>query len=186
MRKVILVFSLLVLIALVSGCVGKQTESSNCIKSGGQWKGFSDSCADTCEFVRGVNVGCKEVITQSCDCGPDKCWNGEECKDISIDMPSYSDLEKYTECINNLKKNPSYQSPKVQGGLLISFHENITDEQISQFVNSFKLKTKQRRLGSNHLRIDVPSGYEYYWVCKLTEEREFVQNVYFDVGVTTQ
>lgn len=82
MREEFLILSVLglIVIIVISGCEGKQTDRFKCTKDGGRWKGFPDSCADTCAFIRGSDVGCKEVITPSCDCGPDKCWNGEGCE----------------------------------------------------------------------------------------------------------
>ncbi len=48
-----------------------------CEKMGGEWKLFSDSCVDSCDS----SLGCKEVETEGCDCGVDKCWNGEKCEE---------------------------------------------------------------------------------------------------------
>lgn len=58
--------------------------SALCQSAGGIYKTFPTTCADSCEFVRkvkkGLNVFCGEAMTDSCDCGPDKCWNGISCE----------------------------------------------------------------------------------------------------------
>jgi len=51
-----------------------------CKLSGGAMKTFPNTCADTCAAVKeGPNVVCGEMLTRSCDCGPDTCWAGSEC-----------------------------------------------------------------------------------------------------------
>ena len=56
-------------------------EVALCKLAGGVYRRFPTTCADTCEFVRkGLAVFCGEVMTDSCDCGPDKCWNGTFCE----------------------------------------------------------------------------------------------------------
>ena len=51
-----------------------------CKLSGGFMKTFPDTCADKCAAVKEApNVACGEMLTRSCDCGPDKCWAGSEC-----------------------------------------------------------------------------------------------------------
>jgi len=56
-------------------------EVSLCKLAGGVYRTFPTTCADSCEFVRkGLAVFCGEAMTDSCDCGPDKCWNGTFCE----------------------------------------------------------------------------------------------------------
>ena len=97
----------------------------------------------------------------------------------------YEDYLEFEDCINKLKRDPHYETPKTPGSLLISFHENITDKQISEFIDIYKLETKPRNPRSKHLRIVVPLGHEYYWICKLTHEIELVMDIFFDVEVKT-
>jgi len=55
--------------------------SAACNASGGTMRGFGDGCADSCELARSNgNMACTDVLTTGCDCGPDKCWNGESCE----------------------------------------------------------------------------------------------------------
>jgi hypothetical protein len=56
-------------------------EKDYCENSGGTWKEFNNGCADTCDYVRSPeSISCIQAITSSCDCGPDMCWNGQECE----------------------------------------------------------------------------------------------------------
>jgi hypothetical protein len=50
-----------------------------CINSGGNWRIYTDSCADNCYLLNNPNQNCLIVMTNACDCGLDKCWNGEKC-----------------------------------------------------------------------------------------------------------
>ena len=52
-----------------------------CEASGGTIKQFGDGCADSCDLARNKgNMACPTVLTTSCDCGSDKCWNGISCE----------------------------------------------------------------------------------------------------------
>ena len=55
-----------------------------CAQTGGTWREFPDSCADTCPSNQ-PRV-CLTVITSSCDCGSKACWSGTAC----IPNPPYS------------------------------------------------------------------------------------------------
>lgn len=55
--------------------------TSFCESAGGVYKTFPTTCADSCEFARkGYDIFCGEALTDSCDCGPDRCWNGIFCE----------------------------------------------------------------------------------------------------------
>lgn len=75
MKKIHLLFAIAIIVILfASGCTLPTEERLNCQKSGGQWIGFSNSGADKCRQIGGA-----DVITHSCDCGPDNCWDGKNC-----------------------------------------------------------------------------------------------------------
>lgn len=46
-----------------------------CELQGGEWREFPDACADLC----GEHEVCAQVLTMSCDCGPERCWDGLAC-----------------------------------------------------------------------------------------------------------
>jgi len=55
-----------------------ETGTKSCLDSGGYWKEFSTSgefCQDQCN--KPDSVDCINTPSWSCDCGPDKCWDGE-------------------------------------------------------------------------------------------------------------
>ena len=58
------------------------TDETRCRMSGGEWKEFASSCADTCSFARNQTQLCAQVLTMSCECGPERCWNGTYCTDV--------------------------------------------------------------------------------------------------------
>lgn len=52
-----------------------------CIGVGGSWSYFPNTCVDSCDKARSKEpVLCGQAFTWGCDCGPDKCWNGETCE----------------------------------------------------------------------------------------------------------
>ncbi len=54
-----------------------------CENAGGMIKEFPNSCGDSCEVNRYPEViSCAAVITDACDCGAGKCWNGNSCENI--------------------------------------------------------------------------------------------------------
>ena len=56
-------------------------ERENCEALGGTWKEFPNGCVDSCEKARNPSgVFCTQAFTFGCDCGIDKCWNGEICE----------------------------------------------------------------------------------------------------------
>jgi hypothetical protein len=49
-----------------------------CTDAGGEWREFPTACADKC-YQEEV---CAQVLTFSCDCGPNMCWNGLTCQPL--------------------------------------------------------------------------------------------------------
>jgi len=66
------------------------TPSLLCVKAGGTWETFPDSCADGCYSGKFYPLrACLDVLTDSCDCEPGKCWTGKECiRDSEYPKPS--------------------------------------------------------------------------------------------------
>ncbi|MCK4553058.1 hypothetical protein KAT80_02550, partial [Candidatus Pacearchaeota archaeon] len=63
-------------------CVIEETDQEKCENVGGIWKLFGDGCVDSCELARqdpNNPIACTEAETMGCDCGSDKCWDGETC-----------------------------------------------------------------------------------------------------------
>ena len=58
------------------------SEEEYCIAMEGTWDEFPNACADTCSFHREEDAMCAQVITESCDCGPEMCWTGTACVPI--------------------------------------------------------------------------------------------------------
>ena len=79
MKHYIKIMLILVVFGFIfmSGC---SKEKLNCTNSGGKWTGFSNSCVDSCDYVRGYVQICGQILTQGCDCGSDMCWNGNSCE----------------------------------------------------------------------------------------------------------
>jgi len=56
--------------------------STKCFRADGEWKEFSNGCVDSCDLARNPEtILCTAALTDGCDCGPDRCWNGQSCED---------------------------------------------------------------------------------------------------------
>lgn len=61
-------------------CTGLILEDlqEECENDGGEWKTFSNGCADSCILVREEGmIYCTEALTDGCDCGLERCWNDD-------------------------------------------------------------------------------------------------------------
>src|SRR3989344_2754559 len=90
-------------------------EKIKCESFGGTWQTFSNGCADTCAFAKNPNLLCTQVFTESCNCGPDKCWDGKKCRvnvkiendddddenETEIDREDCWRCSKWSICINH-------------------------------------------------------------------------------------
>lgn len=77
MKNTFLISLILIGLIFLSGC---DEEKTSCKDSGGKWVGFSNNCVDSCDYIRGNVQTCGQILTQGCDCGPNKCWNGKSCE----------------------------------------------------------------------------------------------------------
>jgi|GEM_PF-2047004 hypothetical protein len=77
----------------------KDTDRFECYLSGGVWKMYQTTCADFCaeesmieqedsesaitspDDLFGDAVACGQAPVFSCDCGKDKCWDSDVCRD---------------------------------------------------------------------------------------------------------
>lgn len=115
MKKILLLFLPLVLVGCtIGGLTTNNTEQTNselrfadsdnakkCVANDGEWKLLSDGCGDQC-----VKKFCIALVSEGCDCGPEKCWNGEICRDNPIgDELGFCVLKDYVNSID--KNNPS-------------------------------------------------------------------------------
>jgi|SRR3989344_2821379 len=78
-----------------------------CDESGGEWVAFPNPCStDECRLLTSPRGdGCVQVMTESCNCGPDKCWNGQECVENSgiILKEKLKDIFYTSQCYNDNK-----------------------------------------------------------------------------------
>ena len=54
-------------------------QGDSCSASGGTWRTFGSSCVDSCLLVSNPMLMCLQVISEGCDCGTNKCWDGASC-----------------------------------------------------------------------------------------------------------
>lgn len=100
LKIILIIFVILILLILI----GPQIIFPQCVLGGGLWKGFSNGCADSCPTQEqliednGIRV-CTAMLSAGCDCGPNKCWDGNKCvPNPKIETPK----ENETQNINNI------------------------------------------------------------------------------------
>lgn len=54
-------------------------DRGSCEKTKGVWREFGNSLGDSCEAKFDQFAIAPQVVTYACDCGKNKCWNGEKC-----------------------------------------------------------------------------------------------------------
>ena len=50
---------------------------NSCLKAGGSWRQFNNSCANNCSENK-FNV-CSQILIFACDCGINSCWHQSKC-----------------------------------------------------------------------------------------------------------
>jgi hypothetical protein len=87
-----IILVLLVGALLVAGCTNEKIPiikdpnilddpELECGRISGLWKEFGNGCVDSCFKERSTGlVECTDAMIMGCDCGPDRCWNGETCE----------------------------------------------------------------------------------------------------------
>lgn len=83
----VLVIIILLSLSVITSCTAKEptpleNPREECQRVGGTWTTFSNACADSCAYARGKVDVCAQVLIEGCDCGLDRCWNGETCEPI--------------------------------------------------------------------------------------------------------
>ena len=80
-----------ILAVVIAGCSKDKSPYDNskilsdplkeCARVNGTWMMFSNGCVDSCYSARSARpVMCTQALTESCECGPDRCWNGSTCE----------------------------------------------------------------------------------------------------------
>lgn len=78
----------------------EKENANKCLVGGGEWKVLPDSCGDAC--TKGV---CTFFPEPGCDCGADKCWDGQTCRNnLKGDELGYCTLKDYANSPD--KNNP--------------------------------------------------------------------------------
>jgi len=93
-RGIVIVYALIIVLLVFAaalymyraktGEVGiSSTEELECVKVDGEWMEFPNGCVDSCGLARSPGtISCIQAFTYGCDCGLDRCWNGETCEKI--------------------------------------------------------------------------------------------------------
>ena len=74
----------------------------DCEKSQGIWREFGSGCVDNClKKIDPYNIVCTSALTYGCECGKNRCWNGEKCVAIQEYQLEYSKQQEQENLVNN-------------------------------------------------------------------------------------
>jgi len=81
-----------------------------CEASGGNWRLFNNNCGDSCESKFSLPI-CTSILIYNCDCGNDKCLDGDKCISDKIAQRFWKekaeeDKIKRKKELEDLKINP--------------------------------------------------------------------------------
>jgi hypothetical protein len=74
---IILIF-LLISFLFIGSFLSEWPQNYQCWQGNGTWTGFPTDCQDECDYPTNVRA-CADFATLGCECGPEKCWNGNKC-----------------------------------------------------------------------------------------------------------
>jgi len=73
-----------------------------CEKSQGVWREFGSGCVDNClKKIDPYNIVCTSALTYGCECGKNRCWNGETCVAIQEYQLEYNKQQEQENFANN-------------------------------------------------------------------------------------
>ncbi len=129
MRKFYLIFFLLLFTSSLATAQTVRSTSfddrQTCEKDKGVWRQFGNGCADSCEAKFDKTSICTQAITYSCECGKNKCWNGEKCSGMQ-------DYKKFFVARNDKEKEKLEIAKKARKEML----EENTDSIISNIIQN--------------------------------------------------
>jgi hypothetical protein len=93
-----------------------------CENSKGVWRQFGNGCADNCEakFDR-FNI-CTQALAFSCDCGKNRCWNGDACVSMSEYKKVYDvEQEKSQKLLDEAKEKRKADATANKAAIMARF-----------------------------------------------------------------
>ncbi len=85
----------------------------DCEKSRGVWREFGNACVDECRHKLDKFSVCATSVTQGCDCGQGRCWNGETCTSLKDYKKIYDKEEEEERKILSEAKEKRKEAAKI-------------------------------------------------------------------------
>jgi hypothetical protein len=102
-------------------------DRSACESSKGVWRQFGNGCVDECRPKLDQFYICTGAITNGCECGKSRCWDGESCISIESYKKNFAAEQVEEEKILNEAKEKRKEAAKAN-------QEEIMDKLISKAV----------------------------------------------------
>jgi hypothetical protein len=204
MKKVMSILAIFCFLFVIGFVLAEDAQGTNlaqgeCVYEGGTWTNFTSGCADTCAYVRALitdnPLACTQAITDSCDCGPDKCWNGHQCEDNVILVGGCGTVTpgSENECCVNLGYNVwdvtlnecVNTTPIDDGGIVVNNTDETPIDDGGIIVNdtdeSKRVCCKIYGLGAEMVEVNVRYEFILEERCSVPEDfvggnREIVEN----------
>lgn len=92
-----LLLTAILLILVVSDLAWSRTywvdNKSVCENSRGTWREYGNSCANNCQSQVQNNV-CTMGLLYTCDCGANRCWDGDKCANFKLYKAAFDEEER--------------------------------------------------------------------------------------------
>ncbi len=157
MRKLVLVLLLTLTSRVAWAEFARSTTFDDrevCVKERGVWREFGNSLADNCEAKMDRFAIAAQVVTFGCDCGKNRCWNGEHCTSLSDFKKIYeANQEKENKKIAQQRKKRSEQYRALSNERIIALAKTIPDNnnqaQNNNQVQNSKNQPQTVSMGNN-------------------------------------
>jgi hypothetical protein len=104
-------------------------ERPNCEAQSGVWREFGNGCVDGCLAKLDSFAVCTQEITNGCDCGKNRCWDGGACVKISDYKTTYDEEKKKEQVVLDKAK-------KERQGSYKEYQQTALDKISKQVSNS--------------------------------------------------
>ncbi len=140
MRKLVLVLLLTLTSRVAWAEFARSTTFDDrevCVKERGVWREYGNSLADNCEAKMDRFAIASQVVTFSCDCGKNRCWNGEHCTSLSDFKKIYeANQEKENKKIVQQRKKRSEQYRALSNERIIALAKNTSESNNSNITDN--------------------------------------------------
>ncbi len=151
-------------------------DRSYCEKSQGVWREFGNGCIDNClKKIDPYNIVCTSALTYGCECGKNRCWNGEKCvaiQEYQLEYNTQQDQENLASNKDRLARQQEAQKFRRDYLEKLIKGEKTSTAQVAENKEKDKEKDPNSFTGSNKKLI-----YDRFEGKKITKKKDLQQKL---------